>query len=247
MIQRMDTNGDGKISKDEWRGPAEAFDQMDTNKDGFLTADELTAGMQNRMNAMQETMLNNIKTRLKATDEEWAVLKDLISKVTTAQQKANQYNARGMRGMFGGRGQRNRGGANAGGANAGANAGGANAGANGAQDQGGPGGGGPGGMGGPGGGMGGPGGGMGGPGGGFGGGMMGGPGGMGGQQAPELRALSAALDAEGATADSIKTSLTTYRAARDKAQATLKDARTNLQKVVTVQQEATLVTSGILE
>jgi Ca2+-binding EF-hand superfamily protein len=37
MYQRLDTNGDGKISKEEWRGRAEGFAKLDTNGDGFLT------------------------------------------------------------------------------------------------------------------------------------------------------------------------------------------------------------------
>jgi Ca2+-binding EF-hand superfamily protein len=42
ILERMDTNKDGKISRAEARGPiAEAFDQIDTNKDGFLDKSEL--------------------------------------------------------------------------------------------------------------------------------------------------------------------------------------------------------------
>lgn len=42
MLERLDKNKDGKISKDEAMGPlAEAFDRLDTNKDGFLDRDEL--------------------------------------------------------------------------------------------------------------------------------------------------------------------------------------------------------------
>jgi Ca2+-binding EF-hand superfamily protein len=39
----MDANHDGKISKDEWKGPAQAFDRLDTNHDGVLSPDELKA------------------------------------------------------------------------------------------------------------------------------------------------------------------------------------------------------------
>ena len=42
--QRMDTNGDGKISRDEWKGPADMFDKLDTNHDGYISRDEMRAG-----------------------------------------------------------------------------------------------------------------------------------------------------------------------------------------------------------
>jgi len=43
MFQRLDANGDGKISRDEARGPlADQFDRYDLNKDGFITKDEMT-------------------------------------------------------------------------------------------------------------------------------------------------------------------------------------------------------------
>jgi Ca2+-binding EF-hand superfamily protein len=42
ILERMDTNKDGKISKDEARGPiAENFERIDTNKDGYIDKDEL--------------------------------------------------------------------------------------------------------------------------------------------------------------------------------------------------------------
>jgi len=44
--KKLDTNGDGKISKEEAKAAprlAERFDQIDTNKDGFITPDELKA------------------------------------------------------------------------------------------------------------------------------------------------------------------------------------------------------------
>ncbi len=42
LLERFDTNKDGKISKDEAKGKlAENFDRFDTNKDGYLDKDEL--------------------------------------------------------------------------------------------------------------------------------------------------------------------------------------------------------------
>jgi len=44
--KKLDTNGDGKISKDEAKAAprlAERFDAIDANKDGFITQDEMKA------------------------------------------------------------------------------------------------------------------------------------------------------------------------------------------------------------
>jgi Ca2+-binding EF-hand superfamily protein len=40
-LRAMDQNGDGKISKDEFRGPPQLFDRLDRNSDGFLSGDEM--------------------------------------------------------------------------------------------------------------------------------------------------------------------------------------------------------------
>ena len=41
FILRSDQDGDGKISREEFRGGAAAFDRLDKNKTGFIEADEL--------------------------------------------------------------------------------------------------------------------------------------------------------------------------------------------------------------
>ncbi|CAH9014273.1 EF-hand domain-containing protein [Candidatus Nitrosacidococcus sp. I8] len=44
MFSKMDTDGDGKISKGEAQAAAAArFDKVDTNKDGYVTKDEAAA------------------------------------------------------------------------------------------------------------------------------------------------------------------------------------------------------------
>jgi Ca2+-binding EF-hand superfamily protein len=48
QFKDLDKNKDGKISKDEWQGPAQFFDRLDTNHDGFIDESEFNA-MRNRM------------------------------------------------------------------------------------------------------------------------------------------------------------------------------------------------------
>ena len=47
--QRMDANGDGKISREEFPGPTNFFDQFDADKNGFLTPPEMEAMRRARM------------------------------------------------------------------------------------------------------------------------------------------------------------------------------------------------------
>jgi hypothetical protein len=44
FVKRLDKNGDGLVSAEEFDGPAEHFTQFDANKDGFLSADEAPSG-----------------------------------------------------------------------------------------------------------------------------------------------------------------------------------------------------------
>jgi Ca2+-binding EF-hand superfamily protein len=46
--RQMDANGDGKISREEFPGPKEMFDQFDKDKDNFLSQKEREAMRQNR-------------------------------------------------------------------------------------------------------------------------------------------------------------------------------------------------------
>ncbi|MGI5818772.1 MAG: EF-hand domain-containing protein [Armatimonadota bacterium] len=43
MIEQWDADGDGQISREEFRGQDHAFDRLDANDDGFLTEDEVLA------------------------------------------------------------------------------------------------------------------------------------------------------------------------------------------------------------
>jgi hypothetical protein len=63
----------------------------------------------------------------------------------------------------------------------------------------------------------------------------------------ESQALRAALESDSSTPEDIKAKLAAVRASRKKAEADLAAARAELQKVVTVRQEAVLVSMGMLE
>lgn len=44
FLSREDRNGDGKVTKDEFRGPDRHFDHLDKNHDGVISADEAPTG-----------------------------------------------------------------------------------------------------------------------------------------------------------------------------------------------------------
>ena len=44
FIERLDTNGDGKVSQAEFDGPANHFRKLDRDGDGFLSRDETPQG-----------------------------------------------------------------------------------------------------------------------------------------------------------------------------------------------------------
>jgi hypothetical protein len=46
MLKRMDADGDGRISKSEFRGPPQQFSILDSDADGYLSKEELTAFLQ---------------------------------------------------------------------------------------------------------------------------------------------------------------------------------------------------------
>lgn len=47
-IRDMDKDGDGRVSRDEFRGPAKKFKKIDSNGDGFLTLDEFNKVLSRR-------------------------------------------------------------------------------------------------------------------------------------------------------------------------------------------------------
>jgi hypothetical protein len=147
----------------------------------------------------RQRMADRLKTSLKVTDDEWAVLQPLIEKVQTKQRESMM----GRFGGFGGGGGGRRGGDNGGGGGGGGNAGGG------------------------------------------GGGDRGDRGDRAGSA--ESQALRTALENESTSTDELKAKLAALREAHKKSAAELAAARDELRKVVTVRQEAVLVTMGILE
>jgi hypothetical protein len=138
-----------------------------------------------------------IKTALKSTDDEWAVIQPLLEKVQTLQRESIAGRVGGF-GGFGGFGRRDR---QDGGNQPAASASPSPA-ANNRPDR------------------------------------------MG---SPESQALKAALDSDATSTEDIKAKLQALRDARKKNAADLEQARQDLEKVLTLRQEATLVNMGILE
>ena len=63
FILRSDKNGDGKISREEFRGPDFGFNRLDKNENGFVEADELGDLHQRRLNDPK-----SMKERLESGD-----------------------------------------------------------------------------------------------------------------------------------------------------------------------------------
>lgn len=159
------------------------------------------------MEEFRKQMEGRLKTALKVSDEEWAVLQPLLENVRNKQREAMGARFGGFGGPGGGPpsfGDRRRG-------EGGGEGGGERRRPEGGGDR--------------------------------------GPGGPGGDRgpSPEQQALRTTLENDNASADEIKVKLTALRDSRKKATAELDAARAELQKVVTVRQEAVLVAMGLLE
>ncbi|MDH4199843.1 MAG: hypothetical protein OEV66_05605 [Spirochaetia bacterium] len=62
MMEMLDTNKDGKISKEEWSAH---FDAIDMNKDGFLSKEELDKHHEMNRDKMHEHMHDSMKKEKK--------------------------------------------------------------------------------------------------------------------------------------------------------------------------------------
>ena len=66
-MQKMDANGDGKISRDEaskYKNLAKVFDKIDTNNDGYLSKDELQAHRAKKAQGKFKAIDNNQDGRI---------------------------------------------------------------------------------------------------------------------------------------------------------------------------------------
>lgn len=72
MFKRLDTNHDGRISRDEWTRKPEAFDRLDANSDGAITLEEAEAASKHAADRAREafaTMDQNQDAQV--SREEW--------------------------------------------------------------------------------------------------------------------------------------------------------------------------------
>jgi phycobilisome linker polypeptide/EF hand domain-containing protein len=58
-FRRMDTNNDGRITREEWRGNAQAFQNYDWNNDGVLSGEEVSVNGVRRGNARNDEVQND--------------------------------------------------------------------------------------------------------------------------------------------------------------------------------------------
>src|SRR5262249_53463813 len=68
-FQRMDTNNDGVISRDEWKGRPKGFESLDKNKDGSISREEAAlAGARQGVHWFKQMDTNNDK---QISRDEW--------------------------------------------------------------------------------------------------------------------------------------------------------------------------------
>lgn len=70
-MQRFDSDGDGKVTREEFRGPARMFDRFDKNADGVITQNEARRRGSDSLQRAADTDKDG-----KVSKEEWTALFD---------------------------------------------------------------------------------------------------------------------------------------------------------------------------
>ena len=57
-FRAMDQNNDGVVTRAEWRGSAQSFEQHDWNNDGVLSVDEVRTGVPRNTRRLEESVFD---------------------------------------------------------------------------------------------------------------------------------------------------------------------------------------------
>lgn len=78
-LKRMDTNQDGAISRDEWKGKPRGFERVDRNNDGSISRDEALMAAQTHGKQRLKQMDVNHDQRI--SRDEWAGDAELFNRL----------------------------------------------------------------------------------------------------------------------------------------------------------------------
>ena len=83
-LRQMDSNGDRKISRDEWKGTTKAFDLLDADKDGSIAAEEF----KDARGKVRDRVRNNLRDMDKDNDSrisrrEWQGRAEMFDRLDT--------------------------------------------------------------------------------------------------------------------------------------------------------------------
>ena len=77
-LAKMDTDGDGKISASEWKGPADVFKRLDSDNDGYATREEMN---QLRRQNGKRGAAADTNNDGKITREEWKGMPEVFDRL----------------------------------------------------------------------------------------------------------------------------------------------------------------------